>query len=284
MLVLAPWNDPIPMTRAWCLWEIYSTLVAGSQFEIVIAKAEVDGLRAAVLARADDALTKVMVDVDAKKAECFVPADRVQIVAAVDAMEGGFHRLDVEVKAMMRKWVLGVVRKLCADDGWTESAKQRALLCSQVGAVLSAYGEADLALEHLKKALAIRVAVLGTGHTDTAASYNNIGSVLKAKGDLDSAVEYMRKALAIQEAALGEQHPSTATSYNNIGSVLEVKGDLDGALGYYRKGLVIREATLGEQHPLTAASTTTFQFCCMPRATSTGRWSTCARAWLSTRR
>ena len=53
VLVLAPWNDPIPMTRAWCLWEIYSTLVAGSEFEIVIAKAEVDGLRTAVLAEAE---------------------------------------------------------------------------------------------------------------------------------------------------------------------------------------------------------------------------------------
>ena len=26
VLVLAPWDDPIPLTQAWCLWEIYSTL------------------------------------------------------------------------------------------------------------------------------------------------------------------------------------------------------------------------------------------------------------------
>lgn len=25
-LVLAPWHDPIPLTRAWCLWEILSTM------------------------------------------------------------------------------------------------------------------------------------------------------------------------------------------------------------------------------------------------------------------
>jgi hypothetical protein len=26
LLVLQPWNDPVPLKRAWCLWEIYSTL------------------------------------------------------------------------------------------------------------------------------------------------------------------------------------------------------------------------------------------------------------------
>ena len=107
VLLLAPWHDPIPVTRAWCLWEIYSTLVAGSMFEIGIAKAEIDGLRAAVLVKGPDALTDAMVEVDAKNAECFMPADRDRIFAALDAMEGGFHRLNAEVKAMMRRWVLG---------------------------------------------------------------------------------------------------------------------------------------------------------------------------------
>ena len=26
VMVLSPWNAPIPLTRAWCLWEIYSTV------------------------------------------------------------------------------------------------------------------------------------------------------------------------------------------------------------------------------------------------------------------
>ena len=26
MLVMSPWKDPIPTTRAWCLWEIFSAL------------------------------------------------------------------------------------------------------------------------------------------------------------------------------------------------------------------------------------------------------------------
>ena len=40
LLVLAPWEAPITLTRAWCLWEIYSTVVVGSKFEVVLSAAE----------------------------------------------------------------------------------------------------------------------------------------------------------------------------------------------------------------------------------------------------
>jgi hypothetical protein len=26
VMVLAPWNDPIPLTRGWCIWELYCTI------------------------------------------------------------------------------------------------------------------------------------------------------------------------------------------------------------------------------------------------------------------
>ena len=29
VLVLMPWDDPIPLTRAWCIWEILSTIDDG---------------------------------------------------------------------------------------------------------------------------------------------------------------------------------------------------------------------------------------------------------------
>ena len=52
-----------------------------------------------------------MIDIDAQKADCFVPADRVQIFAAIEAMrgQGGFHQLNVRVKTMLREWVFGAL-------------------------------------------------------------------------------------------------------------------------------------------------------------------------------
>ena len=36
VMVLSPWNNPIPFTRAWCLWEIYCAVSTGSKFEVAI--------------------------------------------------------------------------------------------------------------------------------------------------------------------------------------------------------------------------------------------------------
>ncbi len=36
VMVLSPWNNPIPFTRAWCLWEIYCAVSTESKFEVAI--------------------------------------------------------------------------------------------------------------------------------------------------------------------------------------------------------------------------------------------------------
>ena len=53
VLVLAPWDAPIPATRAWCLWEIYSTLIAESRFEVVLSRTERERFRGAVYGNCD---------------------------------------------------------------------------------------------------------------------------------------------------------------------------------------------------------------------------------------
>ena len=37
VIVLAPWDDPIPLTRGWCLFELYCTADTGSRFEVAMS-------------------------------------------------------------------------------------------------------------------------------------------------------------------------------------------------------------------------------------------------------
>ena len=37
VLVLSPWERPIPLTRSWCIWEVFSTLVTGANLEVVMS-------------------------------------------------------------------------------------------------------------------------------------------------------------------------------------------------------------------------------------------------------
>ena len=39
-MVISPWKDPIPFTRAWCLFEMYVTKVTNSTFEVAMSEEE----------------------------------------------------------------------------------------------------------------------------------------------------------------------------------------------------------------------------------------------------
>ena len=37
VLVLQPWDAPVPLTRSWCLWEIFNTLDGGAELQIALS-------------------------------------------------------------------------------------------------------------------------------------------------------------------------------------------------------------------------------------------------------
>jgi hypothetical protein len=40
LLVLQPWSEPVPLTRSWCLWEIFSVIEAGKELSVVLSPRE----------------------------------------------------------------------------------------------------------------------------------------------------------------------------------------------------------------------------------------------------
>ena len=268
VLVLSPWDDPIPLTRAWCLWEIYSTLVApGAKLEVVVSTAETIRLRAAVLAEAATAVTDVMLDIDAQKAECFVPTDKVQIFEAIEAMEGGFHKLNVEVKAKLRTWVLDAVRDLCTDPSWTDDDSQRAKLFNNTGLVLFENGDLGGAMGHYQKGLAIRETAAEPDLREIATLHSNMGAVLMRKGDHAGAHARFATCCEMLEQALSrvdnfEQAVETvppariAISHNSIGMALEMLGDSAGAQQEFEMCLRMQERFLEPGDPAIALTLT----------------------------
>ncbi len=124
-----------------------------------------------------------------------------------------------------------------------------------VGGVGQIYlGNYSQALTWYYKELTIREKVLGAGHPDTAASYNNIALVYDHQGDYQKALEWYFKALPICEKVLGAWHPDTATTYNNIALVYDHQGDYQEALEWHFKALPICEKVLGAGHPNTATT------------------------------
>ena len=79
------------------------------------------------------------------------------------------------------------------------------MLCfsfTNVGAMCTQLALYDRALECHRKALNVKLILLGANSLDTAISYAWIGMTLQKQGDQVGAIEYYQKALVIRQAAL----------------------------------------------------------------------------------
>lgn len=289
LLVLSPWNDPIPVQRAWCLFEISSALDDSEvEFKINLPKSEINEMSTAVVADSDCLITALS-DIQAEKAEAKSEDDKNLIFEVIDETEGGFFHVNEQVKKALREWYVRELRRLVLrrpedhslllsvteitrDFGFLNDAKNDGLECLKLGKrnnlgddffrrvyhnlanIYSDTGELDKAIDNYGKSLVITLKVHGDEHPDVAAAYSNIGVIYDDQGNLKKALEYHQKSLEIELNSLGPDHPNVATSYNNIASIHSKIGDQDKALKYHNQSLQIQLRSLGENHPDTAQS------------------------------
>ena len=93
-----------------------------------------------------------------------------------------------------------------------------------LGIALSEQGEADQAIDHYKRAVAVR--------PDYAEAHYNLGRLLVQRGQLDDAIAHYESAAAI--------NPVDAEAQNNLGVTLFGIGRVDDAIMHYQTALEIR--------------------------------------------
>jgi CHAT domain-containing protein/tetratricopeptide (TPR) repeat protein len=104
------------------------------------------------------------------------------------------------------------------------------------------YRQAELAYE---RALATRIAVLGTHHPDVARSYHNLGVALKEKGDFINALPPLKEAVALRQKL--EAPEGVADSYFEQAAVYNAMGEYNIALEYLHAALPVFREYYGEQ-------------------------------------
>ncbi|HZE70695.1 MAG TPA: tetratricopeptide repeat protein, partial [Pyrinomonadaceae bacterium] len=93
-----------------------------------------------------------------------------------------------------------------------------------LGIVLSEQGEADQAIDHYRRAVALR--------PDYAEAHYNLGRLLVEHGQLTDAIAHYERAAAI--------NPTDAEAQNNLGVTLFGIGRTDDAIAHYQNALEIR--------------------------------------------
>lgn len=107
--MLSPWDAPQPLTRAWCLWELFCTVETGSEFCVCLGSREQAAFEASLLDGGAQSLQDAFSKIDVANAEAGDPEDQRMILTAVGNLEGGSSRLNALVMEQMRTWVLRVI-------------------------------------------------------------------------------------------------------------------------------------------------------------------------------
>ena len=150
ILVLTPWRDPIPLTRAWCLWEIYSSVVMQARLEIaIIASQQKDFVIA--LTEDFDSINAMIARINIKNSKAFKEEDRIRILQAVEQSAGGFMAVNQMVFQQLWKSLTVIAEEALslADRNDVNTYK----LVNAVGGLLEAQGTLCVRYVHTLKAI-----------------------------------------------------------------------------------------------------------------------------------
>ena len=245
MLVLSPWDKPVSLTRAWCLFEIYTSIAKNVTMNIMFPKSQLEPFKEALKTECDPIISSLQ-HLDLQKADAKNPEDKDQIFKVVEeTVRGGFDMLNERIKDHMRHWYLGECQKIANTCGQSE---EDAELLYNVGSTLWRFDQQiDSARQFLLKCLDIRHKLFsGSGgmHEKVAITYNSIAITWMKKGEYRLALSFFKKDLEIKRHL--SKDPSKdlgiAHTLHSIGNAYHHSKQYKKALKNYRESLKIRRA------------------------------------------
>ena len=244
MLLMEPWDDPMPLRRAYCIKEVYHTQASGALFDVVMSEAQQVAFEQALLEDFDSIQTQLS-KVDVRQAECRNKTEQEAILGELDR-EVGLMECNRLVFGLLRGALATQAR--AALDRLPADKRGTSELSNQVGRLLYDQGDLEGAEVLYREALQAQREVLGDRHEDTLRSINNLGMLLYAQGELAGAEVLFHEALQAHRETLGNLHATTLALIHNLGGLLQAQGDLVGAEVLKREALQAYRETLGNRH------------------------------------
>jgi tetratricopeptide (TPR) repeat protein len=256
------WRAPKPLTRAWCVWELYGAArfrkdVARAPLQVIFEPAERERFIEDGLIGDYDSIQIAFSNMRVKDAACYSAQDKAMIDRAIELYVPGQHTtLDANVAEQLHAWLaetaLEAVQQRGAANQHHDDWEAFAELLDSTGRLLDDEGELDKALEIYERALEIRQAKLGQTHTTVADTLNRIAVTTEKLGRQDKALETYEQALKIRIANLGPRDPGVADMLNNMAGVISDQGKLAEALVMYEQALDIKRGAFGDKHTAVA--------------------------------
>jgi tetratricopeptide (TPR) repeat protein len=124
-----------------------------------------------------------------------------------------------------------------------------AAAANDLGALLLIMGDAEGAVELLRRSLSAREAALGRDHRETLEAASNLAVALMASGDYAGSWEHSAAVLDSRSRTLGESHGLTIAAMISLGAACAALSDNEGARAAYKRALDASAGSLGPWHP-----------------------------------
>lgn len=223
LLVMMPWNCPIPMTRAWCLFEILSAIEEQTKLWIGMPGDQQDMLVTS-LSTGDSQVLQNLGDIDAKKAEASNASDKTAIFQVIE-QTCGFSGLNDKVKEHLRNWIIDTA------EYHANKVDLGLELLTSVAKLFQRLGKTELSQTLYERRLLQARTRFDEYHPMVGQAWANLGAVFFEMREPAKAIECSRKALKIFETIdaqtpdiCPEREKDMAMTYVNLGHAYKRTG------------------------------------------------------------
>ena len=239
VMMLSPWDQPVVLTRSWCLWELFCTAAAeGTRFSMCLCPSQLAALELALKSNPSAVLNAIS-RIDVQNAQAGQETDRAAILRAVESTPNGVEGINQLAMQEVRKWLLQTARRLMSESdllgdaaaettpSYTEqSVLEGHLLSVCLGHYLGAWSDA---LTLLRPVAAGYEGLMGTHSQQALGARNQLAVATEACGDLPGAKAEYEAVLQRQLETIGPLNSGTLATQKNLAAVLYQLGDVSCA-------------------------------------------------------
>ena len=201
-------------------------------------------------------------ELDAAKAEAAVAADRLKILADIEASTGTQQLNHLIKKALVDSTVAEADRAhLSATPGCGATQLECAATLTKSGRMLYMYGQFHEAEALYREALKLRKEELEEEHVDIATSLGYLGTCLSEQGRQNDAEPLLTSAADMSSRLLGRDHKACLQAVNNLASCLYSQYRYEEAESLFRNIVEAKGRTVGADHVDAMEATSNLAVC-----------------------
>lgn len=261
VLILEPWDDPVPLTRAWVIWELYCTSATGARLHLTMRPETMDNFYEGLVTSFERVQTALS-NVDVSKSEAFHKVDQEMIHNEIKRTLG-FTKLNELIQTRLLQWLAETAKgrlQVMIENEQSMAVKtpseDRVKLQNNLARMLREIGLLSDAEASFRKLLVELEVKLGRDHEHTLSCMNQLAVTLQKMGQVLEAAKLHRDGLQTRIRVFGPTHADTLQSTSNLAVLLSQQKplsetDFTEAQTLFRQAIAGREATLGADHPST---------------------------------